>query len=349
MGIVVGTWSKLPFILHLIPLMFFIWTTQRKRAELSKTVCFATCISLLPFTFLVSWTIDIDLPVRSHDFWTLQWERIVYAVQGHSSNVREHSSNIWIWLGDPLQFFDHAYGVSDIQWHGWGRTIGYILFGGALFTTRNKTLWYLTGTLLLQIFVLAWVAQDLHHIVIATPLLWYTIVRVSQEVKLSNIVFAVMTIGILGSNIWILRDAPTIIESIQTPTFSEPKQQQLVDLLTKHGVSNVVTMDYEVFGVLEVRSPSLNVSHMWPQISTQRWDALPNILAENIGSHLLVLDASMPMIYNLQPSEQRLNKVAEEIGISIKHVDQVDGMWLYLLEQPPLTDDNTNTKDLQQQ
>jgi hypothetical protein len=349
MGIVVGTWSKLPFILHLIPLMFFIWTTQRKRAELSKTVCFATCISLLPFTLLVSWTIDIDLPVRSHDFWTLQWERIVYAVQGHSSNVREHSGNIWIWLGDPLQFFDHAYGVSDIQWHGWGRTIGYILFGGALFTTRNKTLWYLTGTLLLQIFVLAWVAQDLHHIVIATPLLWYTIVRVSQEVKLSNIVFAVMTIGILGSNIWILRDAPTIIESIQTPTFSEPKQQQLVDLLTKHGVSNVVTMDYEVFGVLEVRSPSLNVSHMWPQISTQRWDALPNILAENIGSHLLVLDASMPMIYNLQPSEQRLNKVAEEIGISIKHVDQVDGMWLYLLEQPPLTDDNTNTKDLQQQ
>ena len=341
-GITIGTWSKLPFILHLIPLMFFIWTTQLKRVELSKTVCIATCISLLPFVFLSAWTVDIDIPVRSHDFWTLQWERIVFAVQGHSSNVREHSHNIWIWLGDPLQFFEHAYGVSNIKWHGWGRAIGYIIFGGALFTIRNRTLWCLTGTLILQIFVLAWVAQDLHHIVIATPLLWYTIVRVTQEVKLQKILFMGMITGILGSNIWILRDAPTIIESVKTPTFSDHRQQQLVDLLTRYDVSNVVTMDYEVFGMLEVRAPSLNVLHMWPQISTERWDALPSILEDNIGAHLLVLDASMPMTYNLQPSEQRLNKVAEDVGVSIKRVGHVDGMWLYLLEKPLSTDDSTN-------
>lgn len=342
MGIVVGTWSKLPFILHLIPLMFFIWTTQLKRVELTKTICIATCISLLPFALLVAWTIDIDIPVRSHDFWTLQWERIVFAIQGNSSNVREHSHNVWIWLGDPLQFFEQAYGASKIKWHGWGRMIGYLIFGGALFTIRNKTLWSLTGTLIIQIMVLAWVAQDLHHIVIATPLLWYTIVRVSQEAKLSNMLFMVMTAGILGSNIWMLWDAHTIIESVKTPTFSESRQQQLVDLLNKHEVSNLVTMDYEVFGVLEVRSPSLNVLHTWPQISTERWDALPSILEANSGSHLLVLDASMSMTYNLQPSEQRLNKVAKDVGISIKHVGEVDGMWLYLLENPLSTDDSTN-------
>ena len=91
-------------------------------------------------------------------------------------------------------------------------------------------------------------------------------------------------------------------------------------------------MDYEVYGVLETRMPWLSVTHMWPKISTERWDALPEILEDNKGAHLLVLKASIPMIYNLQPSEQRLQSVGKEVGVSIERVGHVDGMWLYKLE-----------------
>ena len=71
-------------------------------------------------------------------------------------------------------------------------------------------------------------------------------------------------------------------------------------------------------------------THM-SQISTERWNALPNILRENKGAHLVVLSSSMPMIYNLQLSEQRLQSVGKEVGVSIERVGHVDGMWLYRL------------------
>ena len=108
---------------------------------------------------------------------------------------------------------------------------------------------------------------------------------------------------------WTLTDAPKIINAVETPTFSEMHQQALEDLITQnYYIQQLITMDYEVYGVLEARMPWLPVTHMWPQISTERWNALPNILRENKGAHLVVLSSSMPMIYNLQPSEQRLQR-----------------------------------------
>ena len=338
-----GIWCKVTFALAVLPLLGLLyWIPKEDRARYGIHILFGAVIGLLPHLLLLYWTSQIDIPVRSHDFWTLQWERILSALTGGNTSIREQNWNVWTWLFDPLQFFTKAYGVASIPWHGWGKIIVYL---GALLAgwqLRSNIQWQrLTWGLFSIVILLIWIAKDLHHLAMATPLLGLWLVYTFDQVSWKAPPLLVMGGLWFGTQIWTLTDAPKIINAVETPTFSEMRQQALEDLITQNDdIQRLITMDYEVYGVLEARMTWLPVTHMWPQISTERWDALPKILLENKGSHLLVLKSSMPMIYNLQPSEQRLQRIGQEVGVSIERVGHVDGMWLYRLDDPLSTEDN---------
>ena len=328
LGLVVGLWTKITFVLHLLPLTIAVlWMTGRRR-ELFQTLAIGIIIGLLPGILFIWWTESIVIPIRSHDFWTMQWERIQHALAGQSSNVREQSSNVWLWLFDPLPFFTRAYGVPETIWHGWGRLFGYLLTIGALirFPIPNAMRW--VSILGSQVLVLSLIAQDLHHLVIATPLCWLCVVHILNHTPTQR--FRILALsGILLSNTWILLDTTDRINQVQTPTFSESNQTALIELLHRHQVTHLVTMDYEVFGVIEALDASIQVTHAWPSISTERWAALPRILDAPPSSHLMVLKSSMPMIYNLQPSQDRLKATATKYGHQIELIDAMSGVELY--------------------
>ena len=204
-------------------------------------------------------------PVRSHDFWTLQWERILSALSGSNTSIREQNLNIWMWLFDPLPFFTKAYGVASIPWHGWGKIIVYL---GALLAgwhLRSNTT--MASTHLVPIIsgtLLTWIAKDLHHLAMATPLLGLWLVYTFDQVSWKAPPLLVMGGLWFGTQIWTLTDAPKIINAVKTPTFSEMRQQALEDLITQNDyIQRLITMDYEVYGVLEARMPWLPMTHMW--------------------------------------------------------------------------------------
>ena len=332
--ITLGIWCKLTFALVVLPLLSLLyWVPAAKRKQYGVHIALGTAIGLLPHLILLYWTSQVEIPVRSHDFWTLQWERILSALSGSNTSIREQNLNVSIWLFDPLQFFTNAYSVKSIPWHGLGKTVVYLsaLFAG--WQLRSNTAWQqLTWGLFSIVILLTWIAKDLHHLAMATPLLglWlvYTFDQVSWKAP------PLLMIGGLwfGTQIWTLTDAPKIIDAVETPTFSEMRQQALEDILNQNVIHHLITMDYEVYGVLETRMHWLSVTHMWPKISTERWDALPNIIKDNQGTHLLVLKSSTPMIYNLQPSVQRLQIVGKNVGVSIELVGHIDGIRLYRLD-----------------
>ena len=140
--IALGIWCKVTFALTIFPLIGLLyWIPKEERKRYGTQIVIGTVIGLLPHLLLLYWTSLVDIPVRSHDFWTLQWERILSALSGTNTSVREQNLNVWTWLFDPLQFFTQAYGVQSIAWHGWGKILVYL---GALFAgwkVRSNIQW----------------------------------------------------------------------------------------------------------------------------------------------------------------------------------------------------------------
>ena len=55
-------------------------------------------------------------------------------------------------------------------------------------------------------------------------------------------------------------------------------------------------------------------------MASERGAALPGLLDHAAGGHLLTLEASAPMVYNLRPSAQKLNLAAAEQGHTVTRV-----------------------------
>lgn len=334
LAIAVGCLCKITFVLNTLPLFIgTYWLNPSQRRTWIVQILMGLVIGMIPSLLLLYWTSGMELPVRSHDFWTLQWERVLTSLSGENTSMREQHQNGLIWLLDPLSFFEQSYGVSNPIWHGWGKVLVLLTCCALLIQQRlNRKMIALTVLLAVQVLSLTWIAKDLHHLAMATPLLSFWMVWVLQESRMSPSIQSTLCGLWLGSQSWILYDTPDVIESVATPTFSERSQQKLVSLLEKHSVTDLTTMDYEVYGVLEVTMPNLNVHHAWPSISTQRWNALPDILQDSAHGHLIVLQSSTPMIYNLSPSLSRMKSIAEIENLTIDLIDTEKGVWLYSVE-----------------
>ena len=342
-GIAIGMVAKITFIVCIIP--FLLIQTSIDRQNTSSTiirilgyVAILLCASI-PNIGTSIWIENHqqDILVYSHDFWSMQWQRVSMALQGQATSIRENHSNIWLWLLDPLPFFRTAYNVTTDITHTnvaiFGKFIGYIGCVIALWHTPIDQRWKkfapIGSFLLLSSLLLALVAKDLHHLAMLTPLLWFCIIAMLENSTLSSkFKYSIFAVFLL-TNLQILWRSPEIINSVRTPTFTEPQQQSLRSLLEKNNVRQVITMDYEIYGVLEIISPDIETTHLWPAISTERNNALPNIIQQaSHGGHLLVLRSSQAMIYNLQPSLEKLQNIAGTTQIEL--VDSIpDQVWLY--------------------
>ena len=125
----------------------------------------------------------------------------------------------------------------------------------------------------------------------------------------------------MGTGVLDLLQADKQLRTISVPTFTASAQQQLDEELKESNVQYLLTMDYEVYGVLEALEPRLHVQHSWAAVSHERRSALPQLLTHAAGGHLIVLKATHPMIYNLRATEKQLQKSANKLDLQIKLVD----------------------------
>ena len=329
-GIGLGFLAKITFVLNLLPITLGLLLIRPKQISWKK-IFLPITLCALPFLLTIALFWGQEFPIRSHDFFTLQWERVQQALSGKNSSIREQHNNLWLWLLDPLPFIQQAYKVPNISPHWLLKGSGLLMTLGLFWRKRNNRMLRFLGTITLtQILVLSFIAKDLHHLAMATPLFWLLLVFLWKENVDLGWKLSIYILPFLGGNAQILLDSPTHLSAVQTPSFSAESQQNIVNLLRQHQVQQLLTMDYEIYGVLEALSPEIAVTHGWGAISHERGKALPKLLQEAEGGHLVVLRSSSGMIYNLRPSTQKLAQLAQPLGLKIELVDTwTDRLWLY--------------------
>ena len=333
-GFGLGFLAKITFLLHLFPLGIGLLFIRPKQLAWKK-ILLPILLCSLPFLLTLLLFYPQELAVRSHDFFSLQWERIQDALSGKNTSLREQHSNIWLWLFDPLPFFERAYKVPDIAMHWLFKTIGVISGLALIWRKRQCKSIQILGTMCFsQIAILSLIAKDLHHLVIGTPLFWLFWIEVWRQNSDLRWFLAPAILPWFIGNVQILSDSPQTILAVQTPSFSKTSQEKLVDILRQNSVQKLVTMDYEIYGVLEVLTPEIDVLHGWAAISHERKKALPYLLKEASGGHLMVLKSSAAMIYNLQPTRQQLEMEAKPLGLQLTLLEESPpNIWLYSVSE----------------
>ena len=329
-GFGLGFLAKITFLLNLLPLLAGLLYVRPQKIT-SRKIIAPILLGSLPFILTCALFSSVEFPIRSHDFFTLQWERITQALTGANTSVREQHSNLWLWLFDPLPFFHQAYRVPNISMHWFVKAVGFTLGMGLIWRRRgNKSIRLLMLLCSLQVLVLGFIAKDLHHLVMATPLFWLFWITVWYHNSDLGWKLALAILPFFIGNIQILVSSPRIISQVSTPSFSAESQRELVELLQRHQVQQVVTMDYEIYGVLEALTSDIEITHGWGAISHERRSALPALLQQAKGGHLLVLTSSSGMIYNLQPTTVLLEQNARELGLQlVLENDSPENIWLY--------------------
>ncbi|MCB9792541.1 MAG: hypothetical protein H6741_07405 [Alphaproteobacteria bacterium] len=296
--------------------------------------------------------------VMSHDYLGLQVERALSGVrgllEGRSAPSRESANTLAWFLLDPLPWFKQAYGATPPTtgarfWRliGWGLLVG----GTGLEWARRSN--SPSGALLrfMSIYAplqlgLLWLAnRDLHHLAQATPTLaiWFGLAadRLSSVQAGARsprrIVYSLLVAGpwILAGTLSLRGTDPTLATA-KVPHFREAGQIELVDMLERNGVRRLLTSDYDLYGMLDLRAPELELVHTWGMVSqrfAQRDAALVDILRAAQGEHYLVVRPSARMIYNLSPSERTLLQAAAAADLGIERVEALedaDGPWAEL-------------------
>ena len=302
-----------------------------------------------PLAWVVLWTAPLwlaaahgalapELPaqVRSHDFGGQQWRRVVLALTGGPSPAREGLGNLHTWALHPLGFFEVAYGaaaVAPTKWRilGWGVVVAGLLrsWRGRHPTPRQALARFMSVLLPAQTLLLLVVARDLHHLAQAAPTFAIAAGLAADQLaalrapprSARRAIWAVAfcaPLVVAGASDLLRTD--TVVDSISVPTFTARGQLALVDLLEAHAVERLVVADYESYGMLELRAPSVAVEHVWPAVAMQGRAALPDVLRRASGAHLLVVQASAPMIYNLRATTAQLIEAGAAVGLRVEPV-----------------------------
>jgi len=340
-GIGFGLLSKLTFVLSLGALLGAALATRWDRPRLrppapKKLWRPVAAVILLTAPLWLTWlhhalAIPTEGQLRSHDFPDLQLQRVFTALDGGKSPARETLTNLGLWLGNPLGFLELAYDATGAPgWSPW-RIVGWclVMLGVGLgWRTRHPTpqdalLRFTTVFLILQVGLIWLVARDLHHLAVATPTAavlaglaldqaaGLTAPRRSLRRLRNGVLLALPWMA--AGTAWLLR-TDGVVRSISVPTFTASGQAAIGALLEEHDVERVTVADYESYGMLELIAPGVQVDHAWAVVASERGAALPAILDHAAGGHLLTLEASAPMVYNLRPSAQKLDLAAAERG-----------------------------------
>jgi hypothetical protein len=295
----------------------------------------------------------------SHDYLGLQLERLVQGLErllsGERTPARETGDTLAWFLSNPLPWFEAAYGgeapegLSFLRLVGWGLGVG----GSALEWLRPRK--DRAGALLrfvslyapLQILLLWLANRDLHHLAQASPTvaIWFALAvnRLAQE-RLNirswgraMLAFALTLPWMVAGSLQLWR-TDAVLASLTAPTFTERGQAELIEGLRSQGVERLAACDYELYGMVEIRAPELEVTHAWANAAARLGDrggALEDLLSHAQGGHYLWLRPSAPMIYNLSPSDKQLAAAADAAEVQLEEtltLEDREGPWARLYE-----------------
>ena len=279
--------------------------------------------------------------VRSHDFGGQQWQRVVAALTGGPAPAREGLGNLRTWALHPLGFFEVAYGAAAVapsRWRalGWGVVLAGLLLAwrGRHPTPRQALARFVSVLLPVQTLLLLVVARDLHHLAQVAPTFaiaaglaadQLAALRAPPRSTRRAIWAAAFCAPLVVAGAGDLLRTDAVVDSIAVPTFTERGQGELVSLLDSHGVERLVVADYESYGMLELRAPEVAVEHAWPAVALEGRAALPALLRRASGAHLLVVQASAPMIYNLRATAAQLSEEGAAVGLAVRPVGALSG------------------------
>ena len=211
-----------------------------------------------------------------------------------------------------MHFFELHYGAAPQQTWWFLHPIALVIAVVSLRRASNLCRWS-WALLLAQVLLIGVVAKDMHHLAMAIPLLLLCFVLLPQRI-------AVLTSALwIAGNLSSLASTQDSWSSIAVPTFNRSNQELLRSTLRQHQIQRLVTMDYEVMGMLENES---SVEHTWGAISHERRAALPWVIERATDGHLLVLQSSTSMIYNLKPTDAVLDHHAKTLGIELRLLEQ---------------------------
>ena len=180
---------------------------------------------------------------------------------------------------------------------------------------------------LVSILTLTAIAKDLHHLAMMIPILAIGLEETVQE-ETKKVQTITMTLLAISYGMHTIQGDEQL-KSITTPTFGWSKQTRMLERLQTNKVKKLITMDYEIYGVIEMLDPQIEIVHAWGAISHEGYDSLSKILQKAKGGHIIVCDSSMPMIYNLHPPLSLLRSIEHDLSIEINVIDEWDGVVLY--------------------
>lgn len=350
-GVGLGLLAKATFVVTLGALaataLVMRWDRGPMRAPLPQNAIAAAVLAAVLVSPLVvaaahsAWAPPPEIALQTHDFGGQQWSRVWNALTGGATPAREGLGNLALWGTRPLAFFHVAYGAPDSPVSGTRVAAWLVLAVGLALpwlrrhpTPRDALARFVSVLLPLQVLGLFAVARDLHHLAAATPTIALAAgLALDQLAGLRSpprsprrlLLVAALSLLWVFPGVRDLLRTDRVVGAISVPTFTSTGQTELAALLRDNNVEQLVVADYESYGMLELVAPEVAVEHVWPAVSVLRADALPAVLRYARGKHLLLVEASAPMVYNLRADGRRLQREAAEAGVAVEQVAALPG------------------------
>jgi hypothetical protein len=359
LGAAFGLHAKATFVPTLLAIALAALLTRRDRPALAApaplrwaVLLMVPLLALSPL-LLANWHATLvpeALRVRSHDTLALQLSRLSLPGSG-SAMARESFANLAAFFGDPNAFWSWALHADAVSAFSWGRGVGFVVLGCGTWlawadrrgapSPSDALLRFFSVLCPFQTGLLFLANHDLHHLAQASVFwcIWLAlaIARVTavfaRARTLRRVVLAaclMVPTGVAGARQ--LLETDEVLKTAPQSTFRESGQEALLAMLADAKVQRLVTSDYEVYGMIDVRAPWIATTHTWAAFS-RKVPTPAGVLRLARGAHYLSLRPTAPMIYNWSPNPAQVVQAATSVGVKVREVGQLSddaGVWASL-------------------
>lgn len=338
-GAGLGLHAKLTFAASLAAWALAAWAMRWDRAALKPPRPVARWVLVLLPALCLAPLVALHLLLRelgpaathSHDTVALQIARLSLP-----SPPREGWFNLVCFLGNPTAWFAPALHAEAVAPLSVLRLLGFaVTVGGAALEWRTRTptasaalLRFLSVAVPLQIAFLFAANHDLHHLAQATPPLLLLVALAADRAAAEwapprSIVRGLLTGLFVSPHLLAggmhLAATDRVVGTLPRSTFTEVGQQELLAALAASGCPRLVTSDYEIYGMLEARAPTLPVTHTWAAVANGERDGT-GILRLAAGGCYLSVRPTAPMIYDWHPASEEVARAAAAAGLTVHPV-----------------------------
>lgn len=366
-GVGLGLLAKVTFAVTLVAFAFAALATRWDKPNLKPPpplplwkMAGIVLVLVSPLILTLVHHAGLEHAVPSHDMLGLQFERLGQGlerlVSGDPMPEREANHSLGWFLTNPLPWVATAWhgeaptGPSVLRLMGWGIVAG----GSVLAWVRRRPQGSDALLRFLSLFVPAqlvalWLAnRDLHHLAQAAPMcaLWFALaVNRLVSLRFNPRSRGRAWVGLLLALPWVVAGSlqlgrtDAVVETLEVRHFTEDGQRSLDWIL--EDVERLVVCDYDLYGMLELRSPQVEITNAWAANARhfgQRDEVLVELLRVGAGGHYLQVRPSAPMVYNNTPSDEDLAEAAALAGVTLVEVGTLEdaaGAWARLYSLQP--------------